>query len=229
MEVSVRVPDATQASKHYDAKYFKWQESIGEFGGWASYYMFKTSIKPEDTVIDFGCGGGFLLNNLDCREKIGIEPNSTVVDALRRKNIRHFFNSTEALHELGEGIADVIISNHALEHTLNPLQEIKNLLPLLKRGGIFHILVPCEAISTKYRVTDINHHLFTWCPQNLGNLFTEAGYKVDYSKPYVHKWPPFYCQFSSLGWPIFNILCRVYGQIDRRSFQVELRATKQLT
>jgi len=225
-EIPSKMANATQASKHYDAQYYKWQEGIGAFGGWANYFKFKDSIKANDVVIDFGCGGGFLLNNINCREKIGIEPNPSVVASLGKLKIRHYFNSTDALNELGEGVADVIISNHALEHTLNPLQEIRNLLPLLKAGGIFHIVVPSETISMKYKATDINHHLFTWSPQNLGNLFTEAGFTVEYSRSYGHKWPPFYRQFAVLGWPIFNIVCRVYGQIDRRVSQVELRARR---
>lgn len=220
------MPGATQASTHYDAGYYDWQRDIGEFGGWADQYKFRDSIRQDDTVIDFGCGGGFLLKNLNCKKKIGIEPNPSAVDSIRSLNMLHFYNAVDALQELGEGVADVIISNHALEHTLNPLQEIKNLRPLLKPGGIIHFVVPCEAISCLYRTSDINHHLYTWCPQNLGNLFTEAGYQVEYSKPYIHKWPRYYRHIARLGWPVFNLACRIYGHLQRSSFQVELKATK---
>lgn len=48
-------------STHYDAEYFNWQKNIGAFGGWANSFKFKNSISKSDTVIDFGCGGGFLL------------------------------------------------------------------------------------------------------------------------------------------------------------------------
>jgi hypothetical protein len=61
---------------------------------------------------------------------------------------------------------------------------------------------------------------------NLGNLFTEAGYRVEYSRSYIHKWPPFYKQISAFGWPIFNLACRIFGHLERSWFQVEIKATK---
>ena len=222
----MEAPDTTQASTHYDADYFNWQKDLGVFGGWANAYKFKDSIGLTDTVIDFGCGGGFLLHNLNCRGKVGIEPNPSAAKSVENLNIKHFANPIDALRELGEGVADVIISTNALEHTLNPLQEIKSLRPLLKTGGIIHFVVPCDSIHYKYKPGDINYHLFSWSPMNLGNLFTEAGYRVEYSKPYVHKWPPFYKQISALGWPIFNLACRIFGQLERSWFQVEIKATR---
>ncbi len=214
-------------SDYYDAHYFDWQKNIGAFGGWASAHKFKRFISKSSAVIDFGCGGGFLLKNLDCRYRIGIEPNPSAANFVRDfSDIQHFTSPICALQELGEGIADVIVSNNALEHTLNPLQELKNLKPLLKSGGILHFIVPCDSIKYQYNPKDINYHLFSWSPQNLGNLFTEAGYKVQYVRPYIHKWPPFYSKIAKLGWPIFNLVCRLYGHIDRSWFQVEIIAKK---
>ena len=37
--------------------------SIGEFGGWASESLFSNYISINSKVLDFGCGGGFLLNH----------------------------------------------------------------------------------------------------------------------------------------------------------------------
>jgi len=217
---------ATQVSAHYNADYFGWQRRVGEFGAWALAPKFEKSIRSSDTVIDFGCGAGFILNRLNCRKKIGIEPNPSAAEYVARHGIRHFVNSADALHELGEGAADVIISNHALEHTLSPFDEIKRLRPLLKPGGIIHFIVPCDSIGMKYSTSDIHRHLFTWSPLNLGNLFSEAGYEVEYSRPWVNKWPPFYRTISALGRPIFDLTCRIYGQLERSWFQVELRARK---
>jgi SAM-dependent methyltransferase len=177
-------------------------------------------------VIDFGCGAGFILHKLNCGTKIGIEPNPSAAEYVTRHDIKHFYNSVDALRDLGEGVADVVISCHALEHTLSPLDELKRLRPLLKSGGIIHFIVPCDSIGMKYAVSDIHHHLFSWSPLNLGNLFSEAGYEVEYSRPYVHKWPPLFRTISALGWPIFDLTCRIYGQLERSWFQVELRARK---
>lgn len=213
-------------SNYYNAKYFEWQKNIGAFGGWANSYKFKDTISQNDTVVDFGCGGGFLLRSLDCKSRIGIEPNLSAAVSVESFGIQHFLSTIDAVNNLGQNIADIIISNNALEHTLNPLQELKNLRQLLKIGGNIHFYVPCDSIKYEYNPKDINYHLFSWSPQNLGNLFTEAGYSVEYVRPYIHKWPPFYSVIAKLGWPIFNIICRIYGRIDRSWFQVEIKAKK---
>lgn len=213
-------------SAHYNADYFDWQKNVGAFGGWANANKFKKSISKTDVVIDFGCGGGFLLNNLDCGKRIGIEPNQSAAESVKSLGIQHYSSPLEALKDLGEGVADVIVSNNALEHTLNPLQELKNLRPLLKAGGTIHFVVPCEAIGYQYDPQDINYHLFSWSPQCLGNLFTEAGFCVEYVRPYIHMWPPFYTKIAKLGWPVFNIACQIYGRLERSWFQVEVKAKK---
>jgi SAM-dependent methyltransferase len=215
-----------KASDYYDDRYFNWQKSIGRFGGWASSNHFAQSVAKDDVVIDFGCGGGYLLNNLKCRRRIGIEPNPSAAQTLAQFGVEHFRSPLEARQALGEQFADVIVSDNALEHTLDPLQELKNLKPLLKTGGVIHFVVPCDSIYKKYNPADINHHLFSWSPQNLGNIFKEAGYSVEFARAYIHKWPPFYRHVAKLGWPIFNAASRVYGHLERSWFQVEAKARK---
>lgn len=220
--------NASNAANHYNSDYFNWQKNIGAFGGWANSHKFSGSIRPSDTVIDFGCGGGFLLNNLTCKEKIGIELNPSAAESVRQLGVRHFYTATDAVQAMGEEVADVIISNHALEHTHNPLQELKNLRPLLKKGGIIHFFIPCDTAAQAYKPKDINNHLYSWSPMNFGNLFVEAGYEVDYMRPFIHKWPPHYTRFAKLGWPIFDLCCKVYGRIERSYFQVEGRSRRPL-
>ena len=118
----------------------------------------------------------------------------------------------------------MIISNHALEHTLNPLEELKALRLLLKKDGIIQFFVPCDSIKYTYNPKDINYHLYSWSPQNLGNIFNEAGFDVVYSKFYWHKWPPFYIYFAKLGWSIFNIICKIYSHLERSWWQVGIKA-----
>jgi SAM-dependent methyltransferase len=218
----------TEVSKYYDASYFDWQKNIGAFGGWANSHKFTNSVKLTDTVIDFGCGGGFLLDHLNCSKKIGIEPNPNAAESVKKFDIQHFTSPTDAVDVLGTEFADLIISNNALEHTLNPLQEIINLKPLLKPGGTIHFFVPCDSIGFKYSEKDINYHLYSWSPQNLGNLFKEAGYIIEYVRPYIHKWPRNYLTIAKLGWPIFNLACRIYGRIERSWFQVEIVAKRPI-
>jgi SAM-dependent methyltransferase len=77
-------------SKHYDEKYFDWQSSMGEFGGWANQTMFIDFVGANSDILDFGCGGGFLLGGLRCHKKVGVEINPSAAEIARSKGIEVF-------------------------------------------------------------------------------------------------------------------------------------------
>lgn len=213
----------TSASAHYDDKYFSSQRSIGEFGGQANLSKFQDYIKPKYNIIDFGCGGGYLLENIKCKNKIGIEVNLSA----RRQAELNGIKAYESITEIEDSWADLIISNNALEHCLHPLQELKNLYPKLKDGGLIVFVVACESVSYKYVPNNINHHLYSWSPMCIGNLFEEAGFIVKESKAYINKWPPYYRQIAKIGGKtLFEICCKIYGRLERSWFQVRVVARK---
>ncbi|MBV9771498.1 MAG: methyltransferase domain-containing protein [Bryobacterales bacterium] len=188
--------------------YFSWYAPLGEFGGWANLSKFTEFIKPDYNVLDFGCGGGYLLEQIQCKERRGIEVSPTARDEAQRRNIGVVANQ----EEIPDGWADLIISNSVLEHCLRPLDELKALLPKLKKGGRAVFVVPCEPIFYKHKLNDINHHLYCWSPMALGNLFTEAGFKVEESKCFVHVWPPRGAQLLAKGGrKLFDVSCRIFG------------------
>lgn len=213
---------AVATSTHYDAEYFDWHKSIGAFGGWANVTKFAPYIGPTDAVLDFGCGGGYLLHNLDCGQRAGIEINP----AARQEALQHGLEVFASADEVPNEWADVLISNNALEHTLHPLAELQALYPKVKPGGRAVFVVPCESIHYEYSAGDINHHLYSWSPMCLGNLFTEAGFEVQESRPYIHKWPRNYRRAARWGRTWFEFACRVYGRWERSWFQVRVVARR---
>jgi len=212
-------------STHYDKRYFDWQASIGEFGGWANQSKFAEYIVPsESRVLDFGCGGGFLLRRLECKKRVGVEVNSSAAEVAKQNGVEVFGSAEDVPDEY----VDVIISNNALEHTLQPFEELKTLHRKLRVGGRIIFVVPCESISYGYRPNDVNHHLYSWSPMCIGNLFMEAGFSVIESKPYIHKWPPKAELVARVGGRrLFEIACRVYGRIERSWFQVRVIAERE--
>jgi len=213
-----------RASKHYDNEYFNWQASIGEFGGWADQSKFAKYISNDDDVLDFGCGGGFLLRSLNCKKKVGIEVNPEAIETAKKNGIEVYI-SVEAIPD---EYVDIVISNHALEHALQPLDELKSLWKKLRSEGRIIFVVPCESISCSYRPNNINHHLYSWSPMCIGNLFIEAGFSLVEVKPYIHKWPPYYALIARFGGrQFFEIACRIYGHIERSWFQVRAIGEKK--
>ena len=203
------------ASDYYDKDYLEWQlKTVGEFGGYVNSYKFNKTVKQNDVLLDFGCGGGFLLKNFSNKIKIGIEPNENANEIIVKNGNKHFLSPEEAIESLGENSVDTIISNMALEHTLHPLKELQNLYKILKKGGKIHFVVPCDSHKYHYDSKDINYHLYSWSPQNLGNLFSEAGFKVNKAGLISKKWPPFARNILNIfGYSIFNLITILYSRI----------------
>lgn len=209
-------------TQHYDKAYFDWQKKIGIVGGYLNKFKFEEHIKKEDIIMDFGCGGGYLLDNFDNKNKIGFEINTSAWDEIKKKGIAVYNN----FDDISNNFIDVIISNHAMEHVPNPFNTLKQLYNKLKKNGKLIIVIPCEQPSEKsfyYRENDINQHLYTWCPMTFGNLCKLSGFKIITCESLQHQWCPDY--LSCYKDDNFNKRCIDYA-IKNKNYQVKLVATK---
>jgi SAM-dependent methyltransferase len=208
---------------HYDEKYFEWQKQIGVIGGTLNKFKFEDHVNKDDILMDFGCGGGYLLSQFNNKNKIGFEINKSAWVECAKNNIR----VTDTFDDISNNSIDTIISNHALEHVPLPLEILKNLYMKLKPKGTMVIVLPCEQPSEHvfyYKPGDINQHLHTWCPMTFGNLVTLAGFKVISSVPFQHKWCPDYKE--NYNKPDFHERCFEYAK-QQNNIQIKLIATKE--
>jgi len=210
-------------NNYYDNEYYIWQKKMGEFGGVADSFKFESFVHTSDTVLDFGCGGGYLLSKLPCKRRIGIELNDIAREQASEMGIEVYKYATDA----PDDSCDLIISNHALEHTLNPYGEINALYSKLKKNGKIVFVVPNEK-KKKWNPVDINKHLYTWSEINLGNLFDFAGYNVLSVKELYHRWPPkYFLMHKIFGKSLFHITCRIYGFFRNNLSQIQIVASKK--
>ena len=145
-------------------------------------------LTDSKSLLDFGCGGGYLLEQINVKEKSGFEINEAALKECKARGI----TATNDWDNIKDNSKDIIISNHALEHVPHPLMTLKNLYSKLKAGGETIIVVPCEQpheAEFVYKDDDRNQHLHTWCPQSLGNLAKLAGFKVVSCGVLRHQWP----------------------------------------
>lgn len=206
----------------YGKEYFDWQKNIGIIGGKVNKFKFETEVKESDVLMDFGCGGGYLLENFNNKIKIGFEINKTAWDEILKKGIEVYDNFDDILDDS----IDTIISNHAMEHVPLPLNTFKDLYSKLKPGGKIVIVIPLEQPTERqfyYKEGDINQHLHTWCPMTFGNLATLAGFKVLSCDVFQHQWTP---DFKTTWMnPDFHERCREYAK-KNNNLQIKLVATK---
>ena len=213
--------DKDKVVNHYQDDYFnKYQRDLGEFGGRANAFMFDQYITPADEVVlDFGCGGGFLLKNLHCSRKVGIEINPVARDFCIQAN---GITCYESLEYIPDESIDVVISSHCLEHTTNPFEIISALYDKLKNKGKIVIVVPLDSYRYAWVPRDINNHLYSFSPMNLGNILQGAGFKQVKTEAILHKWVPGYKTIERVfGLNIFHHLSFLYGTVfNKRSVQV---------
>jgi SAM-dependent methyltransferase len=206
------------AESHYDATYWEFQKEIGTIGGLLNKFKFEPTVKPEHTLLDFGCGGGFLLSNLQAAKRIGVELNPHA----RAHAAAAGHEVYASIHDVPSEYVDCVISNHALEHVENPLGILKELLRVLKPKGVMCLVLPCEQPSESgfyYKAGDINNHLFTWCPMTIGNLVRAAGFRVHSSIDFQHQWTPDYK--TTYMRPDFHERCRAHAkQTGNRQLRV---------
>jgi SAM-dependent methyltransferase len=214
--------EGTSVAAHYDDDYYSWQASGAEDGALANRGFFQPFIKPSDDVVDFGCGGGFLLDAIACARKTGIEINPAARRVAATK-----FTVVADFTEVDEGSADVVISSHALEHTYDPFEKVRLCYRTLKPGGLAIFVVPCERYDTAYRESNIDQHLYTWSPVNLGNLFRHAGFTVVACERLVHRFPPGFALLRRrLGERAFHIVCFVYAWLFPKLSQIRIVVRK---
>jgi SAM-dependent methyltransferase len=150
-------------------------------------WKFQGCVAPGQTVLDFGCGDGALLELLPGGRKIGIE-----ISPLAREYAASRGHETyEATANVESNIADVVISHHSLEHVLSPLVELRELRRVLKPMGYLHLWLPIDDWRVQRRVgggLDKNHHLYTWTPRLIANLLREAGFEVERVEVVTDAW-----------------------------------------
>ena len=211
---------------HYNKHYYKWQEKAGKYVAQQDVWMYQKYIHAKDVVLDFGCGGGYLLEKFNCKSKHGIDINLYARNTAVKKGIRVYENIEKIPRKVK---FDVIISHHTLEHTTQPFEILKKLFKRLKAKGIIICVVPIDdwRNQKKYASGDINQHLFTWTPLLLGNLFVNAGFRVKEINIILRAWLPFSrFYYSYIPKDLYNFLSDIWSRIIR-SRQIRIIAVRK--
>jgi SAM-dependent methyltransferase len=208
---------------HYDERYFAWQSSAVIGTGVLEAQKFTRWIGQTDSVLDFGCGSGGILTNINCAVKLGVEINPHARAAASVAGLE----TVATLAEVPDSSFDVIISNHALEHTTAPMEVTAAALAKLKPGGTAVFVVPCERYDTRYVPDNVDQHLYTWSPANLGNLFHHSGFEVVDVARLAHRWPPHVDKLLRIfGFTACNVICSIYARIRPKLTQVRVVARR---
>lgn len=208
-----------QASEHYQAEqgkaYFASQNRNAALGAKLDARKFAPFVKPGDRVLDFGCAGGWLLRELVCREKIGVEINEQAHPTCKANHVKVY----KRIPEVMERDFDVIISHHCLEHVPYPIEALSALRDLLAPDGKLVMVLPIDdwRAQSDYTGTDIDHHLHTWTPRLMANTLVEAGFAPIQIKIIKHSWFRGWQHFyGKIPLFLFDALCWLYCMARKR-------------
>lgn len=169
------------ASAHYRGAqgeaYFQRQSAAGRLGARWNLALWMPWVQPEDALLDFGCGGGYLLALLPARRKLGVEINPAARAVARGLGLE----VVPTLDQVEARSITCVISSHALEHVPAPLTALRQMNEKLIPGGRLGLLLPLDdwraSAQRNYIPDNLHRHLYAWTPQSLGNLLAEAGYR----------------------------------------------------
>ncbi len=128
-------------------------------------------------VLEYGVGTGLNLAAIQCADRYGFDITDAHRTALHERGIR-FVSDTSLL---GDGMFDVVICHHVLEHVHDPWSVLAEIRRVLAFGRKLVLVVPFEH-ERRYRrfdMTDHNGHLYSWNVQTLGTLLQRSRFSIE--------------------------------------------------
>ncbi len=196
--------------------YFAWQGQTGLASANYNKHIWQPYVSAQDDVLDFGCGGGFLLSVLDGMRKVGVEVNPHARAVAQASGIESYTTLAKA-----PGKFDKVISSHALEHIPHPRQAVLELREKLKDADSrMLLLLPLDdwrARSQKrYQASDVNMHLYTWTPQTLGNLLQTCNMRISEVRVVQHAWPPLHDMLWKINPTVFHTAAYLWSGLNKQ-------------
>ena len=100
-------------------------------------------------ILDVGCGMGYFLQCLDDRfKKFGIEPSEYAAEKSKQKGVEML----RSLATVPSGTMDVVVFRGTLQHMNKPLEDINQVMRILKPGGLFAIIATPDSESLVYKI-----------------------------------------------------------------------------
>lgn len=108
-------------------------------------------MSADNRVLEVGCGQGHLTRALSERgvDIVGVDANPHATDLAGTDRVRHMYAQDL---DFEDGMFDVILSVHAIEH-IPPLEEaFSEMARVLKPGGRVVYIYPAEPIQGLYAI-----------------------------------------------------------------------------
>ncbi|MCZ0899533.1 class I SAM-dependent methyltransferase, partial [Microcoleus sp. HI-ES] len=141
----------------------------------------------SSSILEIGCANGHLLQELqaDGHKVWGVEPDRQALILAQQRGVNVFDGTAESLPpEVKSRQYDIIVMNHVLEHTRDPLLALSNAMQLLVDGGKLVMEVPnnsCIGLKSSgiaWMHLDVPRHLYFFTPQSFRAICEKVGFEI---------------------------------------------------
>src|SRR5687768_10690036 len=133
--------------------------------------QFRSWIKSEQTVLEFGARDLFNLKSIAAATKCVCSPRAART-SFESEGIQVYENAAN----LRLSFADVIICDEILEYLPEPINTLLGLKAALKPGGLMIVHALYDPDFRKPRFDRTVDHYYSWNVQTLGNLLIDCGF-----------------------------------------------------
>lgn len=143
-------------------------------------------INKPGRVLEIGCSTGVMLGLYKEKgwEGFGVEPSGSAKIA-RKRGVK-VLQSTFEKAKLPTNYFDLVVANHTLEHMDNPVEVLKKIYEVTKKGGVVLIDVPnfaslgSKILGSKWPFLLPLEHNFQFTRDSLSKIFKKCGFGVVY-------------------------------------------------
>jgi len=147
--------------------------------------FYRTFVPGPAHVLDVGCGDGEAMEQISRRTgwtMAGLDINPKACQAARTRGFTVHQGSLET-SDFAPGSFDLVLMHHVLEHVPDPLQSLKILSRLLRKGGWLVGQLPnaesleCRVFSRYWNGYHFPRHLQFFTPRTLEALLASGGFE----------------------------------------------------
>jgi SAM-dependent methyltransferase len=157
--------------------------------------FFQNYVRPQDTVLDLGCGYGEFINNIQCARKIGMDLNPEARAQLN-PDVELVAQDCSTRWQLPDASLDVVFTSNFFEHLPDKLalrNTIQEAARCLKPKGLLLALGPnIKYVQGAY--WDFWDHFLCLTELSLGEALENNGFRIE-------RLVPRFLPYTTLGAP----------------------------
>ncbi|MBI2042691.1 MAG: class I SAM-dependent methyltransferase [Candidatus Nealsonbacteria bacterium] len=170
--------------KSYELKMHNLEENYWWFRGRRDMILRLTESMPKDAkILDVGCSGGLLLEELKNRgflNLFGIDISQDALDVCRTKRIANVKLADAKDTGFEDNYFDIVLASDVLEHVAEQEKTISEWRRILKKGGKLIVFVPAFGFLWSNH-DEINLHQKRYSKKQLNELLRGGGFEPEKS------------------------------------------------